>query len=367
MTRKKILWSLLLAFTFVACKQKEIEQESKEYQIKGDTVSIVKDSPLSEKIIVKEVEQKFFSKEVVTAGTVQAIPTQYAYIAPPFAGRVTKSYIKLGQKVQVNTPLFEIISTDFTSAQKEFFQAQSQRDLARNELKRKQDLIRNGVGSQKELEEAANSLKIAEKEYENAYSAIKIYQVDPKDMVLGQPLIIRSPIAGEVIENNLVAGQYLSSDSEHVAIVADLRNVWVVAQVKEKDIRFIHPDDRMDINISALPEKPIEGRVYHVGEAIDEDNRSIKVLSVCDNVDGLLRIGMYATVYFLDKPQQYIAVSEKALLQDEKNSYVFVQSAPDTYIKTVVDVDASKDGVAYIGKGLSAGQKIISAGGYYLK
>ena len=53
-------------------------------------------------------------------------------------------------------------------------------------------------------------------------------------MILGQPLVVRSPISGEIIENNIVTGQYLKDDTEPVAIVADLSEVWIAASSKRK-------------------------------------------------------------------------------------------------------------------------------------
>ena len=136
---------------------------------------------------------------MITSGVVRPIPTRYACIASPFAGRVTKSYIQIGQQVNRGTPLFEISSPDFTTAQKEYFQALSSRELAKKDLKRKEDLIKNGVSSQKELEEAQNALLIADKEFENASAALEVYQIEhPENMILGQPLVVRSPILGEL-------------------------------------------------------------------------------------------------------------------------------------------------------------------------
>lgn len=243
---------------------------------------------------------------------VRPIPTRYAYVAPPFAGRVTKSYVRIGQPVHQGTPLFEISSPDFTSAQKEYFQAVSSRELAKKDLKRKEDLIKNGVSSQKELEEAQNALLIADKEFENASAALRVYQVDNLgEMILGQPLIVRSPISGVVIKDNIVTGQYLKDDTEPIAIVADLSEVWITAQVKEKDIRFINEGSSLDIEISALPGTVIKGNVYHVEEAVDEETRSIQVLSVCDNSDGHLKLGMYTTMHFLSAPVEQIQIPEK--------------------------------------------------------
>ncbi|MEA4808718.1 efflux RND transporter periplasmic adaptor subunit [Macellibacteroides fermentans] len=366
MKKRSFVILLLLVLAATSCKQNPTEQENKEYTINGDTVHI-KDKSLLDKIKISRVSFEPVVKEVITAGTVQAIPTQFVYIAPPFSGRIVKSHVKLGQNVKANTPLFEITSPDFTSAQKDFYQAQSERELAQKDLRRKQDLIKNGVGSQKELEEAQNVLNIAEKEYENAVSALKVYQTNPGNMVLGQALVIRAPISGNVIETNIVTGQYINSESNPVATVADLSKVWVVAQVKEKDIRFIHEGDEMDIYIPAYQDKTVKGTVFYIDKSVDEETRSIKVLSICNNYEELLKIGMYTTIHFLDKPTDCIVIPEKALLQDEKNSFVFIQKGETEFIKTVIETSGSKDGKAIVTKGLEKNDVIISEGGYYLK
>ena len=333
---------------FTACGNKQESEQKSGCRIEGDTVYVT-DHFLLEKIKVSETESEPYSKKVITSGMVRPIPTRYAYVAPPFAGRVTKSYVRIGQPVHQGTPLFEISSPDFTSAHKE-------------------DLIKNGVSSQKELEEAQNALLIADKEFENASAALRVYQVDNLgEMILGQPLIVRSPISGVVIKDNIVTGQYLKDDTEPIAIVADLSEVWITAQVKEKDIRFINEGSSLDIEISALPGTVIKGNVYHVEEAVDEETRSIQVLSVCDNSDGHLKLGMYTTMHFLSAPVEQIQIPEKALLQGEKDSYVFVQIAPAIFVRTSVMVETTENGIAVISQGLCPGDKIISEGGYYLK
>lgn len=368
MMKKRIQLLLFVSvFVFTGCKNNSEQSETNDYRLKGDTVYV--SSPvLAEKLKVTGTQVQPYSKQVITAGTVQPIPTRIAYVAPPFSGRVARACVNLGQQVKQGTPLFEISSPDFTAAQKDYFQARSARELAHKDYRRKEDLVKNGVSSQKELEEAENALQIADKEYENAVAALKVYQVDnPEEMTLGQPLIVRAPVTGHVIENNIVTGQYLKDDSEAIAVVADLSQVWVTAQVKEKDIRFIEEGNELDIEISALPGKRIKGTVFHVEEAVDEATRSIRVLAVCDNNEKLLKLGMYATVHFLSAPADMIHISDKALLQGEKDSYVYVQSSPDTYVRKPVEIETTQNGQAVISKGLAMGDKIVYEGGYYLK
>lgn len=346
----------------------QIEQTEKfTYRCEGDTVRLT-GSGWSDKLRTAEVVPVAYSKEIVTAGTIQPIPTQYANIAPPFAGRVVKSWVHMGQQVAKGDPLFEIVCPDFTAAQKDFFQAKSACELARKDLLRKKDLIRNGVSSQKELEEAQNALLIAEKDLENSQAALRVYHVeDPGSMTLGQPLVVRAPISGTLIESNIVNGQYLRDDCDPIAVVADLSNVWVSAQVKEKDIRFIGDGDSLDIEVTAFPGRMIKGVVMHVEDAVDMDTRSICVISECGNSSEQLKLGMYTTVHFRGAPRQVLQVPETALLQAIDGSYVYVQAAPSIFVRRPVEVEYTSSGKAIVSKGLHAGEIIISEGGYYLK
>lgn len=369
MKHSTLLLSCLLCgiILLAGCKQQAENRETFAYRIEGDTVRLSGNNWTRELRIAK-VEPASYSKEIVTAGTIRPIPTQYANIAPPFAGRVIKSYVHMGQRVKKGEPLFAITCPDFTAAQKDFFQAKSARGLARKDLQRKEDLTRNGVSSQKELEEAQNALLIAEKDFENARAALQVYQMeDFVSMPLGQPLVVRAPLSGTLIEDNIVNGQYLKDDSDPIVVVADLSNVWVSAQVKEKDIRFIGEGNSLDIEVSALPGYLIKGTVCHVEEAVDENTRSIRVISECRNEDERLKLGMYATVHFRGIPQEMVQVPETSLLQGIDGSFVYVQAAPDVFVRRRVEVETTSGGKAVIGKGLQAGERIISEGGYYLK
>ena len=79
-------------------------------------------------------------------------------------------------------------------------------------------------------------------------------------MALGQPLIVRSPIAGEVVKDRIVIGQYMKEDAEPVAVIADLSKVWVVAHVKEKDLSLIQALDEVEIRLVAMPDKTDIGK-----------------------------------------------------------------------------------------------------------
>jgi len=333
----------------------------------GDTIALAAGSPLQSKIQINAVRSSPYSREVSTAGTVKAIPTQYAEIAPPFQGRVTRNYVYLGMKTQPETPLFEISSPDFFAAQKVFFQEKTQLQQAERAWKRQQDLTANGVGTQKDLEEAQTAYEVEKKEYENAVMGIRIFKVNPEQLSLGQPLIVRAPVAGEVIANKVVLGQFIRDDAASVATIADLSNVWIAGQVKEKDIRFIHTGDECSIEVVALPGVSLKGKVYHIDAVVDEETRSVTVLIAVPNKDRALKPGMYVTVNFMNQSTPALMIPATALLQASDAPYVFVVTTNGKFVKRPITTNGSNDQQqVVVTSGLQEGDRIVTQGGFYL-
>ncbi|MBB2148701.1 efflux RND transporter periplasmic adaptor subunit [Pedobacter gandavensis] len=93
------------------------------------------------------------------------------------------------------------------------------------------------------MEEVRQSYELILSEYKNLVEGLKVYHVAADQLKIGQPLIVRAPIKGEVIQNDLVTGDYLNTEAGLLVKIAELSQVYVAAQVKEKDIRFIHKGD----------------------------------------------------------------------------------------------------------------------------
>lgn len=349
-----------------SCKQQAAKEVPAEFSIDGEVITVPEHSPLKGKLKVTTIEIEPYRLQLITAGTVKAIPTQYAEIAPPFQGRVTKTYLRLGMKTTPETPLFEISSPDFIAAQKIFFQEKSQLQQAERTLKRQKDLLANGVASEKDLEEAQTAYEVEKKEYENAVIGIKIFKADPERLSLGQSLVVHAPITGEVIDNKVVLGQFIKDDAASVATVADLSKVWIAGQVKEKDIRYIREQDECEIEVAALPGEKISGKIYHVNDVVDDDTRSVQVLIACNNSGHRLKPGMYVSVDFIAAPAAEILVPLKAILQMNDANFVFIVTPDGKYLKRKVETGNTDKDHIVITSGLSKGEKIVSEGGFYL-
>ncbi len=349
-----------------ACNATENHQEQKQIPLSGDTIYVSEKSNLSNKLKTKVLTPELYQIEISTFGIVKAIPTHYAEIAAPFSGRITRSFVKLGQHVKVDEPVFEISSPSFYEASRIYYQAKQEMQLAKKNLKRQQDLYHNGVGIQKDLEEAEVNYELHKRDFEDAIASLRVFKVNPDSLVLGQPLIIRSPIAGDIVTNNIVIGQYIKEDAGPVAIVAELSKVWIVGQIKEKDIGSIHMSEDIKITTTALPNKIIQGEIYHISDILDEETRSVQVYIECDNSDHSLKPGMYVSVRFIEQPEENILIPSTAVFQKEEESFVFMDAGKNRYIKRDVEITGTGSGRLLIKSGLKPGDRIVSEGGYFL-
>lgn len=363
---KKYLFLLLVATVVSSCKNKQEGKASHDITVQGNTITVAEKSPILGKLKTAQVNIQTYQPNFTTSGVVKAIPTNYAEIASPFAGRITKSLVRLGQKVAAGSPIFEISSPAFFETTKAYYQAKQEMSLALKSLKREKDLLQNKVGVEKEKEEAELNYELKKKDFENAKAALQVYRINPNQVVLGRPLVVRSPIAGEIVKSNIVLGQYMKEDAEPVAIVANLDKVWVVAHVKEKDVNLIRNLSEVEINLVAMPEKMIKGKIYHISDIMDEETRSVEVLLECNNSNRLMKAGMYGTVRLTDKPSSAIVIPSSALLQEENSCYVLVAIGKNRYVKREVLVSTTMENKVVILSGLRTGEQIVTEGAFYL-
>ena len=353
--------------SFIAsCGNNEAAKESMDLNLDGDIIVVKDGSPIMDQIVIQEATLQDFSAEFRTVGTVRPVSGKLAEIATPFSGRILKSFVRLGQKVSAGSPVFELGSSDFYEATKAYFAAQSENELAQINYNRHKELAANGVASQRDLEQALSEANIARKEFEQAKATLQIFNIDVASLQMGQPLKVVSPIAGEIVKYNLTIGSYAKEDSEPLALVADLSHVWVAALVKEKYFGAIKHGDRVEVYTDANPNKTIWGTIYHIGEMLDEETRSLEVIVECDNTDRDLKLGMFCEVHFLSSSTKAIILPSTAIMQEKDNDYVLVEISKGKFVRRKVETESVDTKHTHITSGITEGENVIVKGGVYL-
>lgn len=332
----------------------------------GDTVTVSENTSLLSKLKFVTTTHAQHALKLNAAATVKIIPSSYVEIPVPFAGRIVKSQVKLGQKVAINTPLFSISSSDYFEAQRAYLDAKQAFMLAENILKRQKDLIAHGVGSKKELEEAATNFAMSNAALGNATAALKIFDSNPTHSVLGEPLLVRSPIQGEILSSSIVLGQYTKEDAPALLRIAELSKVWVSAYIKEKDLPAIDQLARVEVSVDALPAKKIPGKIVHINQFVDEASRNIEVLIACENADRALKPGMYVNAEFERQTTPTLFIPAKAVFQFNDKSFVWVKTSSNTFVKRYVTTGVTEGDAIQILTGLVPQEQIVGEGAFYL-
>lgn len=359
----KTLFLFPILILMISCHDKKTEPQQKEtFRIEGNHVTITDNNPVLKKILTETVTEQEYSSAITSAGTIETIPNNYAEIASPFSGRVIRSFVNIGQSVRAGSPIFEILAPGYSSVQKDYSDALNDVRLAEKNYKRQQDLVKHGVGIQKELEEAETEYQNKKTSLSNASSTLNAYNSKGS----GGTYMIKAPISGEIISSKIVTGQYLKEDSEPVVTVAELSKVWITGSVKEKDIRFISQGDPVSVKVNTYPDMKITGKVYHISELVDEDTRSIKVLIQCDNPQRKLKPGMFAAITYSAGTEKAVVIPSGALMQQGDQQYTWIKTGVSSFTKRIVIPGNTSEKKVRIRSGLQPGDIIMIQGGIYM-
>lgn len=327
-------------------------------------VTVVQDSPLSAKLVLSEVTAQTLDIQLRTTASVGYRSGCVAEIGLPFGGRVIRSFVRLGDPVRRGQALFEVSSSDYMEAVKNYQESRSTADLASANRNRKEAQHQSGMISDREWEEICAEARNAENACELARRSLSLFNVDPSAVSVGEPLRVVSPISGRVIRNDLVIGGYLSEEDDAPMTVADLSTVWVTANVKASQVAGLAAGQPVTVEVDAGHQA--DGRIFYVGEVLDEKTRTLPVVIECNNAQRLLKPGMFVTASFAHQDVEVLAIPSTAVFQGEEAKFVYVQDAPGHFQKVPVYVESIEKGLLRVLSGLDAGETIIADGGIYL-
>ena len=334
------------------------------FTVSGDLVTIDKSSPVAGRIKVEDIRPEELGSGFSATASVSPRPDSYAEVGVPFGGRITRSLVRLGDRVRRGQVLYEMSSADFMEAVREYVQNSNEASVAASNLRRKKALHDAGIVPDKELEEAVSASSDADAALELSRQVLSIVGTDPSSVRVGQPLRVVSPISGTVVRNDLVIGQILSDDDEAPVAVADLSTVWVTANVRESLAWGITKGE--DARIEAAGHPSSEGKVCYVGEMLDDKTRTVPVVVECPNPDRILKPGMFVTARFPQVIQGAVTVPSTAVFQGQNSKFVYVRQDGLTFRKVPVEIQSLEDGRLLVTSGLEGGESIIADGGIYL-
>lgn len=176
---------------------------------------------------------------------------------------------------------------------------------------------------------------------------------------------ITATINGSVIARHISVGQIVEI-SDELFVVADLSEVWVVAEVPEKSATTLELNAPADIEIPALAHQRLKGTLSFIAGTVDPDSRTIKIRVVLPNPGFRLKPEMLASIYIQQPSLPALTVAASAVIRDQNQDYVFVETAPHRYNLRAVSLDDEIDGRRRVTSGLTLGEKVVTKGSFQL-
>jgi membrane fusion protein, copper/silver efflux system len=300
------------------------------------------------------VTRQRIDQPIRTVGIVQSDETRTTHVHVKFDGFIEQIYVNYtGRLVRKGQPLFKIFSRDLLAAQQEYLSSRAA--VAK---------IPPGAGDS--VRSSAQQLAAASRERLRLFDVPQSVLADiERTGVAQRSITIVSPQTGNVIEKQAIEGLAVTP-MMHLYVIADLSQVWVLADVYERDMSRVKVGQRAKLTVDALPGRSFEGTVTFISPTVDPATRTIKVRFEFPNRDGALRPGAYATVEILTPGGDGLAVGADSVIDTGERKIVFVAAGDGRFEPRAIVTGASFDGRYQVLEGLHEGEVIATSGQFLL-
>jgi len=322
------------------------------------------------------VESSKFRRVIEATGAVDFDSDQATSVLAPFSGPVSRLLVSLGAHVKKGDPLAEAVSPDFAAAIGAYRKALATANTNRRLADLDKDLLEHHGVSQREAEQAETDAVNAEADREAALQALVSLNVDPqtiKDIQETRPVsrpegIIRSPIAGTVVEKLITPGELLQAGTTPCFTVANLSRVWVMARLFGSDLASVNLGDPAEV-VTGIGPNNFSGRVDNISALVDPDTRAVIVRVVVDNPGDFLKKQMYVRVQIQAKQESSgLLVPVSAILRDDQNlPFVYLVQPDASFARRHVTLSYRAGDQYDIAEGLKSGDQIVTDGGIFIQ
>lgn len=380
----------------------KVEEEEPE-----GAITFLKEQAWKIGVVIEPAVKRRLVERLVVPGEINPAAGAKVVVTPPLAGRLIPpvggmfphvgEQVRQGQVVAVVQAQQADLGEKLREAEIDIRKAKIDLDHARTVHERQKSLRASDAISQRQFDEAQRQLRTAETAYQGRLEAKKIYEEsrlnpqsppaspgekgnssEAKRPEASAPLpssfiLLRSPIAGTVTAAAVTEGEYVDPEHELFTVI-DLSRVWVEAKVSEFDLERVEKAPGASLKLSAYPSRRFDilgesgGRLIDVGSVVDVPTRTLPVRYELQNPDRALRIGMFAEVAIeTSRSEEALAVPESSIVDEDGRPTAYVLLDGEHFQKRDLELGIRDSGFVEVKKGLEAGERVVTRGGYAIR
>jgi cobalt-zinc-cadmium efflux system membrane fusion protein len=366
---KNALFLLLTAALLLGCNKEDKKADTTHA---SDPALVAPGPELLAQLQLADVSIRPVAETLRVAGRIDFDEQRLARIGATVTGRVTQIDALLGQEVKKGEVLARLNSSELSSQQLAYLKARSQLELNRRNAERAKALYEADVIAAAEVQRRASEYQISVAETRAAADQLHILGVSPaaverlgKDGAVDSVTPVVATLAGVVVERKLAQGQVVQP-ADTLFVVADLSRLWAVAQVPEQQVSQVKAGQTVSIEVPALGNEGLVGKLIFVGQTINPETRTVLVRTELDNRDGRLKPAMLASMLIEAKPVERLVVPSSAVVRESDEDHVFVAEGDGVFRLLKVKLGPELAGMRVVLSGLKGNEKLVVSGAFHL-
>jgi membrane fusion protein (multidrug efflux system) len=302
-------------------------------------------------------QQVTWPSTLTVIGTAAAI--QGVTVSADLPGTIDKIHFESGQWVHEGDILVEL---DTRQERAQLANMEAQRDLAGINYGRAQELVKAGVISHSEYDNASAQQKATEAQVGDIKAAIA-------------RKTIHAPFTGLLGIRQVSLGQYLAAGQAIVSLQS-VDPIYVNFGVPQQDTAQMSPGRFLRVTNGDLPGMAFSGKITALDSVINEQTRNIQVQATLANKGNKLRPGMFVQVELpIGQARQVVPLPASAINYAPYGDSVYVvtemkDAKGNKYRgarQQVVKIEGSRGDQVAITSGLNPGDEVVSSGVFRLR
>jgi RND family efflux transporter MFP subunit len=327
-------------------------------------------------IEVARVSTGFAGSTLRIPGVVEPDAYKQVLVTPVAGGRVIRVATEVGAHVRRGQSLAQIYSPELAEAQTRLIALRAEFDAAERQVNRTRRLVEIGAASRQELEQvhaehAGHAAALA-----GARSRLILLGMSPgaadalsEGSEIDATLTVPAPLEGIVTERMANAGLNVDASTPLFRVV-DLRSVWVIGDLYERDFPRVTVGDAATVSTAPYPDLRLEGRVSYIDPSVNAQTRTARVRVEVGNPRQELRLGMLAQIQVRAAAAASALMVPREAVQtiaQQQVVYVADPANPSRFIERAVQIgDSVGEQVEVLG-GLNQGDLVVTKGSFFVR
>jgi cobalt-zinc-cadmium efflux system membrane fusion protein len=340
-------------------------------ETEAPTIAYLKEQQWTNEFGTTIVQQRPVRDAVRAPAVIEAIPGGEAVIGAPADGRVAPGPVfNIGTRVTAGQVLarFEprlAAIEDRATLVREIAEAKAATEAAQTERDRADRLLAERAVPARRVEEALRGLTVAQAQLQAAETRLAQRDQTLNRGGAGNAFVLRSPIAGRIVEIKATPGASFEEGADLFRIVRTDR-VTVEASVSAADSARVREITAAEIELPGDPNPvPLMLRRINNPEVIDPESHALPLHLEIDNPGGHLLVGQAGTAVLYTRATRHMPVVPRtALLTEGGRPILFVQVGGESFDKRRIEVGPRDGDYVGIRSGLKQGERVVTRGMY---